>query len=66
MTPLTDQATAYAEDVSAIRDERVKLRRAFMAGAKAAAISESPRNELLAECIQFGRAIGTPAERAQV
>ena len=63
MTPLAEQATAYAEEVSAVRDERVKLRRAYMAGALEAA--RHPPAQVLRECIQFGRAIGTEAERAQ-
>jgi hypothetical protein len=41
------------------------IRRAYMAGALAAITSKAPREQLLAECIQFGRAVGTAAERAQ-
>lgn len=43
-------------------------RRAYMAGALAALTllrSGVPREQLLAECVQFGRSIGTAAEQAQ-
>ncbi len=63
MTPLADQATAYAEEVSAVRDERVKLRRAYMAGALEAA--RHPPAQVLRECLDFAKTIGTAAERAQ-
>ena len=39
--------------------------RAFMAGACAAATSPEPRNALLAECVAFGKTIGTAAEVAR-
>lgn len=42
----------------------VMRRRAYMAGALAALTSKAPREQLLAECIQFGRVIGTPAEKS--
>lgn len=51
-------------------DEPVKTperRRAYMAGALAAMTLERsgvPREQLIAECVQFGRAVGTKAERA--
>lgn len=67
MTTLADQATAYAMDRAvpgSVAD--TAIRRAFMAGAMDALTSKQPREALLAECIQFGRAIGTAAERAQV
>jgi formiminotetrahydrofolate cyclodeaminase len=63
MTPLADQAAEYAEEVSAVRDERVKLRRAFMAGALEAA--RHPPHQVLRECLDFAKTIGTAAERAQ-
>lgn len=63
MTPLADQATSYAEEVSAVRDERVKLRRAYMAGALEAA--RHPPAQVLRECLDFAKTIGTAAERAQ-
>ena len=62
---LTDTATAYAADHAApgsIAD--VAIRRAFMAGALAALTTKAPREQLLAECVQFGRVVGTPAEKA--
>ena len=42
----------------------VMRRRAYMAGALAALTSTAPREQLLAECIQFGRVIGTLAEKS--
>lgn len=62
---LADQLEEYAADHAApgsIADTAV--RRAYMAGALAALTSQRPHDQLLAECIAFGRAIGTPAERA--
>lgn len=50
-------------------DHRVEHRRAFYAGALTTLEllqAGVPREQLLAECIAFGRAIGTPAERAEV
>ena len=48
-------------------DEQTRLivARSFMAGALAALTSKAPRDQLLAECVQFGRAIGTAAEQAR-
>lgn len=65
MTPLAEQAAEYAADLAPEVAPAAVLQRAFMAGCLAAAASKQPREALLAECIQFGRAIGTPAERAQ-
>jgi hypothetical protein len=48
------------------RDHIVEHRRAFMAGALTAVEllrAGATREQLLAECVSFGRAIGTPAER---
>lgn len=69
MTTLADALNEYAPDHAApgsVAD--VAIRRAFMAGAletlsllKAGAT----REQLLAECVQFGRAVGTAAEKAQ-
>lgn len=64
MTTLTDSAddfTACATDP----DDRAILRRAFMAGALAALTSQATREQMLAEVVQFGRTIGTAAERAE-
>lgn len=36
-----------------------------MAGALAALTSKAPRDQMLAECVQFGLAVGTAAERAK-
>lgn len=63
---IADKAAEYADDVSAVATERVKLQRAFMFGALAALTSKDQNTvQMLAECIQFGRAIGTEAERVQ-
>lgn len=63
---LTDTAFTYAaENAEPGSTAEARLRRAFMAGALAALTSKAPRDQLLAECIQFGRAIGTAAERAK-
>lgn len=62
---LTEEATQYAADRAApgsVAD--TAIRRAFMAGALAALTSKAPAEQLRAECVQFGRAIGTAAERA--
>jgi hypothetical protein len=63
---LADHLDEYAPSQAApasVADRAI--RRAFMAGALAALTNDQPRETLLAECIQFGRAIGTPAERAK-
>lgn len=65
MTTLADTLNDYAPDRAApgsVAD--VAIRRAYMAGALAAITSKAPREQLLAECAQFGRAIGTAAETA--
>lgn len=65
---LTDQLETYAADKSApgsIAD--VAIRRAFMAGALAALTTKGrTRDELLAECVAFGRGVGSRAERAAI
>ncbi len=43
----------------------VAIRRAYMAGALAALTTKAPREQLLAECVQFGRVIGTQVEKAR-
>jgi hypothetical protein len=65
-TPLTEQAAEYAAEVAApgsLADRAVQ--RAFMAGALAVATSKEPREALRAECVQFGKTIGTAAEVAR-
>jgi hypothetical protein len=67
MTTLQHSLAAYeaeqlAQDVA--QRQRIQIRRAYMAGALDALISRQPRETLLAECVQFGRAIGTAAEGA--
>ena len=62
---LADHLDEYAPQQAApgsLADKAV--RRAFMAGALAALTAKAPREQLLSECVQFGRVIGTPAERA--
>jgi hypothetical protein len=63
MTTLTEQAEEYAEPLAP--EMHRAIRRAFMAGALAALTSKAPRDQMLAECVQFGRAVGTKAERAK-
>lgn len=69
MTPLHESALDYATDAAAaargITPLETLLVRAFMAGACAAATSPEPRNALLAECVAFGKTIGTAAEVAR-
>lgn len=69
MTALPDSAAQYAADIAAVAHghHRIEalLQRAFMAGALASLTSKAPREQMLAECVQFGRAIGTAAEQAQ-
>lgn len=67
--PLVEQAAEYAADVAAaargITPLATLLQRAWMSGALAVATSAEPRAALLAECVQFGKAIGTPVETAR-
>ncbi len=67
--PLHESALEYAADAAAaargITPLETLLVRAFMAGACAAATSPEPRNALLAECVAFGKVIGTAAEVAR-
>lgn len=62
---LAEEARAYALDRATTPAQLTAMQRAYMAGALEALTSKVPREQLLAECIQYGRAIGTPAERAQ-
>lgn len=62
---LTEEAQSYAMDRAPELGDSIALQRAFMAGALAALTSGATREQLLAECVQFGRVIGTAAERAQ-
>ena len=68
MTPLPEQAEEYAVGVADTAHGQhlleTLLQRAYM-GALAALTSKAPRDQLLAECVQFGRAVGTAAERAK-
>ena len=69
MTPLAEQAELYAAENAApgsVADHHI--RRAFMAGAQAALLrvrAGARPQPMLAECVDFGRAIGSAAERAQ-
>lgn len=65
MTPLPEQAALYAAERAPECGEFVGLQRAYMAGALAALTSKAPRDQMLAECVQFGLAVGTAAERAK-
>ena len=69
MTSLADKAAEYARDIAAGAHGHQRLElvltRAFMAGAMAAAATHHmTRDEILAECVAFGRVVGTLAERA--
>lgn len=61
---LEEESTSYAMDRATTPAQLAALRRAYMAGALAALTSKTPREALLAECIAFGRCIGTAAEAA--
>lgn len=67
--PLTEQAAEYAADAAAaargITPLETLLVRAYMAGACAAASSRETRADMLAECVAFGKTIGTAAEVAR-
>ena len=65
MSTLAESFDEYA-DKPWLMDKNVQIvaRRAFYAGALAAAMGDSTKDEVIAECVQFGRSIGTPAERA--
>lgn len=67
MTPLAEQAALYAAENAAsaagITPLPVLLARAYMAGALEAA--RYTPHEAIRQCIDFGRAIGSAAERAQ-
>jgi len=62
---LTEEATSYAMDRATTPAQLAALRRAYMAGALEALTSKAPREQMLAEVIQYGRSIGTAAESAQ-
>ena len=61
---LPEEAAAYSMDRATTPAQYTALQRAYMAGALAALTTKAPREQLLAECIQFGRVVGTPAEKA--
>lgn len=65
MSTLTEQADLYAAEKAApgsVAD--LAVRRAFMAGALAALTTKAPYQTMLAECVQYGRTIGTKVEAA--
>lgn len=62
---LTEQADAYMSEKPAAdmpTNVRILLRRAYMAGALEAL--RHPQKDVLVQCLDFARAIGTPAEAA--
>lgn len=65
MSALTEQAALYAAERAPECGEYVTLQRAYMAGALAALTSKAQREQMLRECFDFGRAIGTAAEAAR-
>lgn len=63
--PLVEQAQEYAAEKAApgsVADRAVQ--RAFMAGALAALTSKAP-HDVIRECLDFARTIGTAVERAR-
>lgn len=67
MTPLTELAAEYAAEIASAPYSndtlRALLTRAYMAGALEAARHKP--HDVIRECLDFARTIGTPAERAQ-
>ena len=69
MTPITDSLAEYLADQRAATEaHRLTASRAYMAGALETAArvqrGEKP-GELLAQCVQYGRTVGTAVERAR-
>lgn len=63
---LAEQADEYTADAAAPGSvAETAIRRAYMAGALAAATSKLTREQLMAELVQYGRSVGTAAERAR-
>lgn len=65
MTTLADTFDQYAAQASTAAPRDIAIRRAYMAGALAALTSKATREQLLAECVQFGRVVGTAAEKSR-
>lgn len=65
MTAITEQAATYAMDRATTPAQYTALQRAFMDGALAALTTKAPYQTMLAECVQYGRTIGTAVESAQ-
>lgn len=61
---LPEEASSYSMDRATTPAQYTALQRAYMAGALAALTSKAPREQLLAECVQYGRVIGTLAEKS--
>lgn len=63
---ILNAANVYVSEAAPMKNGsiplEVMLRRAFMAGALEAARHD--RSDLLRECLDYARTIGTPAERA--
>ena len=63
---ILEAANAYVAETAPMKNGasplEVMLRRAFMAGALEAARHD--RTDILRDCLDFARTIGTPAERA--
>lgn len=60
---LTDEAASYAMDRATTPAQYTALKRAFMAGALEAARRQ--QIDVIRECLDFAKTIGTAAERAQ-
>lgn len=55
---LTERLELYESQASTSTPRDVAVRRAYMAGALDALTSKEPRESMLAEIVQFGRAVG--------
>ena len=69
-TSISEAWDEFAQDnipIDAPTDDVVKARHAFYAGALAsiAVRDRTSREAVVSECVQFGRVIGTPAQRVR-
>ena len=62
---LIEAAEEYAAERTAVEAEALRIRRAYLAGALAAATDKRPREHVVAELVQYGRTIGRDVERAR-
>lgn len=64
-TTLHESALEYAADRTVVAADRALMTRAYMAGALAALTSKATREQLLRECADYGRTVGTALETAR-